>query len=172
MNRDRLTGGTQDVNPQWFKGTLTVTANTCTEHDFQLPITRIPTLNKVTIVEVLKTRAMIQGDTDLTAATTWHLAIAFATRSIGTTPVFLDNVACFSFLDCKGNSDAGASPTHQVLEQDLTDGSGHGVLVASDKLWIQYDANAAAGTVVAFEILYRFKTVGMREYVGIVQSQQ
>lgn len=169
---DTLTGGTKDVNPQWFKGVMTVTANTCAESNFQIPITRIPTANKVTIVEVLRTRATVNADTDLTAATQFHLAVAFATRSVGTTPVFLDNVAVFSFLEVKGNSDAGASPTHGVLEQDLTDGSGHGILVASDKLYVQYDANAAAGTTVSFEILYRFKTVGMKEYVGIVQSQQ
>lgn len=169
---DTLTGGTKDVNPQWFKGAMTVTANTCAEDSFQLPITRIPTANKVTIVEILKTRAMVGADTFYTAAANVQLSIAFATRSIGTTPVYLDNPAIFSYLRVLGNSDAAAGMTTTVLEQDLTDGSGHGVLVASDKLYVQYDGTGTVGTAIKFELLYRFKTVGMREYVGIVQSQQ
>lgn len=170
--RDTLTGGTMDVNPQWFKGSMTVTANTCAESNFQLPITRIPTSGKVTIVEVLGVRAMIKADTDLTVAANWQVSFAFATSSVGTTPVYLDSPAVFAYMRFLGNSDAGASPTHGVHEQDLTDKAGHGVLVASDKLYVQYDGTNAAGTSVAFELLYRFKTVGMREYVGIVSSQQ
>lgn len=176
---DTLTGGTKDVNPQWFKGYITVTANSTTESNFQLPITRIPTANKVTIIEVLKIQIAPKTGLGTSAVCAiGSISIKFGTASMGTaTAVFLDDSRVFAeFDETVLTSATGAfsrgTPSDFLL--DLTDGSGHGLLVASDKLYVQATcANVAdlAGTC-AFAILYRFKTVGMREYVGIVQSQQ
>lgn len=62
---------------------------------------------------------------------------------------------------------------------DLTDGAGHGVLIATDSIWLTGFINGAVpdiGTTAAVnvyaEILYRFKKVSLQEYIGIVQSQQ
>lgn len=62
---------------------------------------------------------------------------------------------------------------------DLTDGAGHGVLIATDNIWLTAFINGAVpdiGTTAALnvfcEILYRFKKVTLQEYIGIVQSQQ
>lgn len=63
---------------------------------------------------------------------------------------------------------------------DLTDGAGHGLLVATDSIWLtQYLSIAAAGSIgftssigTIAEIIYRFKKVTLQEYIGIVQSQQ
>lgn len=174
---DYLTGGTRDVNPQWFKGRVTQTgADTCSETNFQLPITRIPTANKVTIVEVLKVRVTPRFDNwDITNVELQQVSAAFCTRSVGTTPIFPDNVACFAYLKMQGGHIAagGGHMQNGTMEQNLTDENGHGLLIASDKLYVQLDSNATTRTQdIAVEILYRFKTVGMREYVGIVQSQQ
>ena len=54
---------------------------------------------------------------------------------------------------------------------DLRDGVGHGVLVATDTLFLTFGATAAPGPIdVSIRILYRMVNVGIMEYVGIVQS--
>lgn len=175
---DTLTGGTKDVNPQWFKGYITQTgADTCTESNYALPITRLPTANKVTIMEVLKVRASNRTDNAVTfiATATQYISMAFCTRSVGAAAtVGADNTATFARLYWEAAGTAEADSAHNaVMEQDLTDGAGHGILVASDKLFVQLDSLATTKTLsMGFELLYRFKTVGMKEYVGIVQSQQ
>lgn len=56
---------------------------------------------------------------------------------------------------------------------ELTDGAGNGFLVASDTMTLR---NSSSGTTAAQDITvkiwYRFVSVGMAEFVGIVQSQQ
>lgn len=63
---------------------------------------------------------------------------------------------------------------------DLTDGAGHGVLIATDNIYLSmtllsasidggsYTSNGQARA----DLLYRFKDVTLTEYIGIVQSQQ
>jgi hypothetical protein len=63
---------------------------------------------------------------------------------------------------------------------DLTDGAGHGILVATDNIWLTGQLIVAApggisviaSGVVFCDIFYRFKKVTLQEYIGIVQSQQ
>lgn len=83
------------------------------------------------------------------------------------------------------NTSVGTTQTYP-FEQDLTDESGHGVLVASDNLYLFVMGNESEGvfgngTTVdpllqgvdcTCEVLYRFKDVSLTEYIGIVQSQQ
>lgn len=64
---------------------------------------------------------------------------------------------------------------------DLTDGAGHGILIATDNIFLvvqglltSYGA-ATTGAIQAFaqaDLIYRFKEVALAEYIGIVQSQQ
>lgn len=63
---------------------------------------------------------------------------------------------------------------------DLTDGAGHGVLIATDNIYFTlYSTCSATGTATTsvqanatLALLYRFKRVNLQEYIGIVQSQQ
>jgi hypothetical protein len=64
-----------------------------------------------------------------------------------------------------------------IREYDMTDNAGHGVLVATDNVFIQQTASNGVnanttGVPAACVLFYRFKEVGLAEYVGIVQSQQ
>jgi len=75
--------------------------------------------------------------------------------------------------------------THPVYH-DLTDGAGHGVLVATDNIYLNISAGLTDLDVAGFtsnvpkssafsaqcDLLYRFKEVTLQEYIGIVQSQQ
>ena len=59
------------------------------------------------------------------------------------------------------------------MTQDVSDGDGHGVLVATDNLFLDMvTGNFAGTTAVQCRILYRWKEVSLEEYIGIVQSQQ
>jgi hypothetical protein len=63
-----------------------------------------------------------------------------------------------------------AMPTTQVL--DLTDGAGHGLLIATDNIFMTvYSTNTGVANEVGCKILYRWKNVSVEEYIGIVQSQ-
>ncbi|GAG62860.1 unnamed protein product, partial [marine sediment metagenome] len=60
-----------------------------------------------------------------------------------------------------------------VYMWDCTDDIGHGILVASDYIYVQGDTTGyGVGAEFNFKILYRFKNVRLQEYIGIVQSQQ
>lgn len=62
---------------------------------------------------------------------------------------------------------------HNDYVQDLTDGAGHGVIVATPRLYVQIGSNLHNdhGVDLGIQILYRFKAVGLPEYIGVVSSQ-
>ena len=56
---------------------------------------------------------------------------------------------------------------------DFRDGAGHGVLYAQDRIFLQINSEfTGVQNTVYIKIYYRFKTVRLEEYVGIVQSGQ
>lgn len=63
---------------------------------------------------------------------------------------------------------------NESFPTSLSWGDGHGILVASDRLYIRFDtANSGVATnECVLKIAYRLKTVPLAEWVGIVQSQQ
>ena len=70
-----------------------------------------------------------------------------------------------------GGSVAQVQDINQVI--DLTDGTGHGILIATDNIYVTCsESGYAAAHPIAFKLLYRLKTVSLSEYVGMVQSQQ
>lgn len=59
------------------------------------------------------------------------------------------------------------------IVHDLTDGAGHGLLVATDQIYLTLGTFAFQNeTYVKCKIMYRYKSVTLTEYIGIVQSQQ
>src|SRR3546814_10822105 len=67
---------------------------------------------------------------------------------------------------------AGFALTSRVNEFDLTDGSGRGILVATDSLYLNLNTvNTGRINYVHAKIIYRLKNVTLQEYVGIVQSR-
>jgi len=65
---------------------------------------------------------------------------------------------------------------------DLTDGAGHGILIATDNVYLAFDVlisspagnniSVLVGSYLQADLIYRFKNVSLQEYIGIVQSQQ
>ena len=184
-NTSSLTGGTGDVNPQFLSGKVTLSAaNTATEVTLGTPIVRVgPQSNgQAIIMEILKIFCdMPPIDVDAAAATARQRVISFSTVSSGGTPAVttLDNPRNLITIaqDLRNAFTAAGTGIlalgNDPMVADLTDGAGHGVLVATDNLFIAASTSGQAGaSTFSFKILYRFKKVSLVEYIGIVQSQQ
>lgn len=192
MKRSRataaLTGGTGDVNPQWFvlPALTSLQPNVFNEISVPTPISRLNNRQagtKATVLEVLKIE-FSHPNINNTFATTFsrkNSQVQLGTsHKDGIAPADGTTLA-YSFVTYAGtiatdtNEDQWVIYYPNPITYDLTDGAGHGVLVASDKLYfgggtLGYDA--ATNSAWLCRILYRFKDVGLTEYIGMVQSQQ
>lgn len=179
---DQLTGGSGDVNPQFLHMTITQSgADTTTSAQINLPVTRLPQSNVVTIIELLKIYVdmpVVVGEAAGLASNS--LAVNFSTTNGGATANAFSDPDVLAAYEVQKRTAFTAAQGFAAVESggpqtpiDLTDGAGHGVLVATDNAFIQCVsvATGVANTVNA-KWLYRFKTVSLVEYVGIVQSQQ
>lgn len=166
-----LTGGTGDVNPQYLSGFAGQSANdTETSTTVSIPIQRLPTSGRAQVMEILK--VIVRMPTPL--ETDSNVGCAFSTSSKGTTAAAWSDGQVFAQFD----SVSRVTTSGQFIDQrfqirDLTDGAGHGYLVATDNIYVQVYSSATSTTnTVSFKIYYRWKNIGLPEYVGIVQSQQ
>lgn len=117
----------------------------------------------------------------ITAGTNASLRTYLTTRSNGTTePILQTSGGVIAFKSIYVSSIAASTDSANISDFstpiDLTDGVGHGVLVATDQLFIGAIQSAAASPItgsdtISVRILYRWKDVSVTEYIGIVQSQ-
>lgn len=182
---DQLTGGTKDVNPQFLNGAFALSAaNTYTSTTIGTPIVRVGSASanngKSIIMEILKVFVNLPPiDLDNAAATDRNAAITFSTTQLASGDAVLDNSRVFCQVQHQTRNAFTAAGTGILAQDfdpvviDLTDGAGHGVLVATDNIFVGAVTTGynAAGTF-RWKILYRFKEVSLVEYIGIVQSQQ
>lgn len=181
MSNAQLTGGTGDVNPQFYSGSLLMSAaNTLTSTAFISPVAKgiFSKTGKATVMEILQV---------FVSMPTWD-AMATATEltdsrifSIGTkelSALTMDEGSLIAFFSQVKQGAFTADGTFgmesdNVYVWDITDSLGHGVLIATDYIYATGDTTGYAGAATfGFKLLYRFKNVSMQEYVGIVQSQQ
>lgn len=177
-----LTGGTGDVNPQLYSGIVQLlAANTPRTIGFLNPVPKaiFGKQGRATVMEVLKIFVNFDSYEAMVAAITLKdRSMTFTTRDFGAVPVDFEEPSCFAFFhdSCQGAFTALGSFamfSNDCYTMDLTDNAGHGVLVASDFIFVQANSNNFLAIVeYEFKILYRFKNVSITEYVGIVQSQQ
>ena len=176
-----LTGGTHDVNPQWmvFNSNVQSAPNTFTEGVLNTPISRFPQgKGKSVVLEVLKVQFLMASvDTNPAAGGTIITRSAQVTTSsqTGLIPSGTEVTAFYQdayrgAFTAAGSYESAMSSTPMI---DLTDGAGHGMLVATDQVYFGVNTTgyANAGSF-ACRMLYRFKLVTLEEYIGIVQSQQ
>lgn len=182
---DQLTGGTGDVNPQYLSGQLILSAaNIATEVVLFTPIVRIgpQTGGKTTIMELLKLWVdMPSIDAENPAAQGRIMQFSMSTSSSGATPaiMLISNAHCLAGV-AHATRNAFTAAGSAMLESkaepavwDFTDGAGHGILVATDNLFIQGKTTNQTGiSQFEWKLMYRFKSVSLVEYIGIVQSQQ
>lgn len=176
-----LTGGTGDINPQLWSGIAKMSVvNQPATSGFITPISRLPKSgNRVTVMEILKIYVWMAPTNIVAAGETYqNIHINFGTKDRGIAASTADEPSIFAYLrkNYLGAFTAGGSygkSDSMPLCVDLTDGIGHGILLATDYLYVQADThNYGAIQSIPFKILYRFKNVSLTEYIGIVQSQQ
>lgn len=206
--KNSLTGGTGDVNPQWFRigtatgGTITADAlNHWITVQAPVPINRLQQQGgKAIVMEVLKARWTLITAYNINIATS-NSSARFATGYLSTrAPSGVPTGEPFSLIPLSGQVvdllgvaqyitfvpggpliQSGPEPVNPVYH-DLTDNAGHGVLIATDNVWVtvqvavQDFGSSPPATISSFsaecDLLYRFKEVTLQEYIGIVQSQQ
>lgn len=172
-SRDTLTGGTKDVNPQYFTMTAVMSGNdTTTTTQFPIPIQRLPQGGRAQVMEVLKVYwyASAITVTEIDAS-----LIAFlTTKNFGSTAInYNESTIIDGFRRDIRLTTSGMYVADNPVIHDLTDNQGHGVLVASDNMYIQLQSSGTSSTNTTYvKCLYRWKDVSVQEYVGIVQSQQ
>lgn len=178
--RDTLTGGTHDVNPQWMNIPVTYTAtNGGNVTSYVLPKSPLTQNGRAQIIEILKMIFCLGPIATQSAG--WSKSMSVCTNNPGTSAeVALTDPKCLgqAELTCVLNTNGQYIYSHRVMV-DCTDGAGHGILVATDNLYVQDWCNVAAtqgsatiGPLTSgVKILYRYKNVSVQEYIGIVQSQ-
>lgn len=172
------TGGTGDIKPQ----ILTINSGLPTLNKYvvtqvALPVPRFGSqAGRTTVIELLSLDWYI-GVLDLADAahTHWAYLTTGTDRVSGAASLLVDMnvdiVDPLTFgLACTGQANT-AAPMPQHI--DFTDNNGNGMVIATDKIFIvngSVGGTIAAGSVCKFK--YRLVNIGMREYIGIVQSQQ
>lgn len=176
-----LTGGTGDVNPQWFNivSQVAITTSFATT-TVPTPINKFPEQSgKVVIMEILK--IFFYFPVTLSAIATTFLRgyrIYLGTRNFATTEPSVSDGSVLTSV--RRNFFPSGTPANELVTDDpmtidLTDGAGHGMLVATDNLYLGIIAATETEPydgVVNCKVLYRFKKVALQEYIGIVQAQQ
>lgn len=166
-----LTGGTGDVNPQWYKFSCTQSAaDTTTTTAIPLPVPKLPSSKKPTVVEVLK----VYWDNQVNVETDNFIQAILSTKNYGTTvPSITDGGIIDQIYQAIKITTSGQIISIAPVIHDLTDGAGHGMLVATDNIYLQVNSAATSQAIpVVCWILYRMKEITLAEYIGIVQSQQ
>ena len=179
----QLTGGTNDVNPQFLSGLITLSAaNTATEVTLGTPIVRVgpQTGGQAIIMELLKVFWLSEaaGPVAAAAETSMQLSVYASTRDHGATATSYAVTDVFDGFRKNASAAFTAAGTYYSVDDaweshDLTDGAGHGILIATDNIYLQISsAGLAAARSVSAKLLYRWKEIDLVEYIGIVQSQQ
>lgn len=180
--KDQLTGGSGDVNPQVL--TISVAqsaANTGTAIAINLPIPRYPTTqNKNLVIEALGVQYFhLNREVTALPATSVGDCITLTTRpnAPGTIQEQLSDPRTISefyvFNSHVGGVAAQDIELQSMAWDDLTDEAGHGILIATDVLYVALQSfNRGLPMLAVVKLLYRWKEVGLSEYIGIVQSQQ
>lgn len=178
---DPLTGGTGDVSPQWFSlSDLTLSAaNTFTEQSTGIPVQRLSQKKgKSLVMEVLQVH-FNQPDWDSNPAAGGNVATAsieLTTRSLNAFDSSNPSVIAYSQRAWRGAFTAAGSYFSTNTDPEIintNDGAGHGILVATDNIFLSGNTtNFAGAAVFRCRIMYRWKEVSLEEYIGIVQSQQ
>lgn len=192
---DTLTGGTGDVNPQWLRVQVTEgTPGVAQSIQVPVPVQRLQqSSGRAQVMEILKIAwdaTQYISTTAGTCGTSGFLATS-GNLPVPTSGLAYENLKANSkvisyaqnyWINVGGASAAlfGTGEDGNNFFQDLTDGAGHGILIATDFLYLSVlsgtaagrSVNPAASQTVTVYILYRWKEVSLAEYIGIVQSQQ
>jgi hypothetical protein len=176
-----LTGGLGDVNPALLSTSVTQsTTDTTTSIAVQTPVTVVAGRGSSDIMEILKIFWYFDGEPALLAGTNTAIVGYLSTKNFGTTAPGLKagDALVFSsagqFTQVTAATVAGEfnQMSTTPIVQDLTDGAGHGFLVATSNIFLQAVSTATSATnTIRVKILYRLKKVTEGQLTGLLLSQ-
>jgi len=151
--------------------------NSLSVAQFPIPIQRMYQGKRSQVMEVLKVR--------------WHLSSGVVNNntfvfdaSVGTrppnasvtVPASISDPGVIDVLSFANGGTAGVSLTNGegVIDHDLTDGAGHGMILATDNFYLLWRGGSGSGNAgfISAVLVYRWKNIGLQEYLGVVQEQQ
>lgn len=173
-NSESFTGGSGDLNPQYFniKNFVQTGTDATTSITYSLAIDRLR--GRGEFIGVLEIFRVYWYPTTVGVNITWNRTYILSTKNNGTVQAGAgDGTVIAEYTEGYQSATAvGIYPQVHPFVMDLTDGAGHGLLVATDSISLQCASTATNQTNGCdVKILYRYKNVPIQEYVGIVQSQ-
>jgi hypothetical protein len=177
-----LTGGTGDVKPQIMVVDIPAPDGV---DDYSFNTINVPRVilqgaGSATIMEILKAWFYV-GAQDFTDSNSLHwsflsTAIIRQQSAAASLTSFLSDQSNPLVFGMRASErfflTSGASGEELPLVQDFTDSNGNGILIATDQIFVT--CGGAGNTTASrngLRLLYRMVSVGITEYVGIVQSQ-
>lgn len=172
-----LTGGSGDVNPQTLTLTTTQTGNDAsTIIQTGLPIPRLPIRRgRSLVIELLSVAFYHTNAPTIANAAAYLFSLTTNPNLLANSTLAIEDPRTLALWWRFINQQSAVGFSFSQVEKyvDLTDESGHGILVATDNLFFAvYSTGSAVTNVGVAKITYRFKDVSLEEYIGIVQSQQ
>ena len=190
-SRDTLTGGTGDVNPQYacISGT-TAPVPSAGSVSVSVPIV-LPVVtgygqaeDTAQCVELLKIDWDFGGQPQIGTAQTYSTTSLRLSYNAGTAsnlgsnghignPLIIDEVSIVQQGIAPAGQGFAFTQVHNA-SSDLTDGAGHGILVAVPTIWLGIALFGWPQNGVGFgacRIYYRVKRIKLIEFIGIVQQQ-
>lgn len=168
-----LTGGTGDVNPQMLTGAITQPANDVTAgFQFTLPVPRLTAKpNRVIVVEILKV-VFIPSLFDWVFQNNARL---FLTASTSGSNFLAGDPQTFAVAAYYYNQPLLATELGIIRREatiDVTDGAGHGILVATTTVTVGISSFSTGATNQSIvKLIYRYKEIPLTEMLGIVTGQ-
>ena len=165
---DVLTGGTKDVNPQYLTVAVTESAaNTFTQTELQLPVLRGGNMrgNKYQVIELLKLMIDITAGDGATASER-TLALTTSTQTAMQIITNPDVIAFFG--DNIIITTSGLYSPERIKIIDLTDQAGHGIIIATQSVFLGLQGVSQTSALTArCRLYYRFKNISIDEFVGL-----
>lgn len=176
-----------DIYPQYFTVKLQQTSNDSTEIlTINLPLPRIPTSGKATILEILWIEyCMPVWKFNNATASTQYYTIGVSTQNTAISPTtnpqdFITKGTTIDYWIAGINTATATAafnpfydPMNGKFKSDLQSNDGKGFLIANDSIYLSFaTSNTGGASYITARFYYRFVDVSIQEYVGLVQSQQ
>jgi len=167
-----LTGGTRDVNPQTLGSSGKQTAvNGFVVVEVAVPVLRVTQrANVAQVIEILAVDFEADfGERKNNDVVIIQLTSARVTQTLGIQDFrVIAHQHMQTFLNTEGRQ-----TENKVTHIDLTDGAGHGLICATPSIFLVGASldQATALLTFRFRIFYRFKNIGLTEFIGIAIQQ-
>lgn len=174
-----LTGGTGDVNPQWFSFVVLQTGNDAeTTNTVDLPISpgQVSRGNKAVVIELLRVQFIWSLDPTQSPSIPQRWAALLGTRApvgaLSASQSATDHIITDQFATIQAGAGSTVLGRQASLMYDLTDGVGHGLIIASKSVAGHISTfNTGIANRVVIRMLYRYKEVGLTEFLTMSQFQ-